>query len=77
MEDPREPTVRDSCTVTVSTPVDGTRRRRAYAAHATRAAVAGYHVQVNPLVMEAAKRLLQPGQRLVIVSESEVRLINS
>jgi hypothetical protein len=34
-------------------------------------------VRVHPAVIDAAHRAMRPGQRLVIVSETEVRIINS
>lgn len=67
--------VRDSATVHVSEPVDGTKRRRAYAARQVRATTT-HELRVDERVMAAARAVLRPGQRLVIVSATEVRLVN-
>lgn len=41
----------------------------------TQAAQLAIHITVDPMVMAAAKRAKRPGEKLVIVSESEVRLV--
>jgi hypothetical protein len=62
--------------VTVDGAVDGTRRRRA-ALTRRRLAELTHHVVVDPRVMEAARTVLREGQRLVIVSAEEVRIVNA
>jgi hypothetical protein len=37
---------------------------------------ASYSLKAHDLVMEAARKNLGPGQRIVIVSESEVHIVN-
>jgi hypothetical protein len=67
--------VRRTASVSVSKPVDGTRHRRSSVkAHpkASRVTV----VRVDSRVMAAARPLLGPGRRLVIVSATEVRIVN-
>ena len=71
----REPKVRDTATVTVTTPVNGQRSRRA--PKITRAAnrmVA--HIKVRPEVMAVARQVMRPGQTIVIVSPECVTLVN-
>ena len=66
------PTVRETAAVTVSKPVDGTRRRRA--SHTRRRlAVTTDQWQVDPRILAAAKAALRPGERLVLVAPGEVR----
>jgi hypothetical protein len=66
------PTVRETATVLVSEPVDGTRRRRA--SHTRRRlAVTTETWTVDPRIMAAAKAALRPGERLVLVAPGEVR----
>lgn len=66
------PTVRDTATVRVSDPVDGMVTR----AGSKRARPAPVdHVKVDPRVLATAKRIRRPGECLVIVNESEVRLV--
>ena len=67
-------TVRDRATVTVCKPVDGTRHRKASTRRARPSEVTV--LKVDPRVMEAARAAIRPGQRLVIVSETEVHLVN-
>ena len=67
-------TVRDRATVRVGKPVDGTRHRKASARRARASAV--QVLTVDPRVMQAARAAIRPGQRLVIVSETEVHLVN-
>jgi hypothetical protein len=66
------PTVRETASLTVSEPVDGTRRRRA--SHTRRRlAVTTDQWQVDPRILAAAKAALRPGERLVLVAPGEVR----
>lgn len=69
------PTIRDTAAVHLSEPIDGKRRRRASAAHQRRA-ITTHQLEVDPQVMAAALAIKRPGQRLVIVSATEVRLVN-
>lgn len=69
-------TVRNTATVTVSEPVDGRRRSRRPVTENRRLASTTGYLRVDPAVMAQARRLLRPGQRLEIVSEREVRLVN-
>jgi hypothetical protein len=72
------PTVRDTATVTVTTPVDGSTRRRARKAPTKRPkqVVAEAHLRVDKRVMDAAKAAMKPGQRIVLVSTTEVLVVN-
>lgn len=64
--------VRDTATVRVSSPVDGTPRRRGKdKAPRTTTTV----LRVDPEVMAVARRIMRPGERLVIVNETTVRLV--
>jgi len=64
--------VRDIARVSVTDPVDG--RRRTRGPNKAPTARAGRSVRVHPLVWETALRIKRPGERIVIVSDSEVRL---
>lgn len=68
--------VRDTASVTVSTPVSGKRRRRSYPTRVTAQATTTHYVKVDPQVMAAAKEAIRPGQKIVIVSSTTVRLVN-
>lgn len=68
------PPVRKQARVSVSEPVDGTVHRRPRGKG--RATPLDYSLQVMPAVMAAARPLLRPGQRLVIVDATTVRLVN-
>ena len=71
--------VRSTATVTVTEPVDGTvkKKKRSRGSKKNRKRVtAEYQVTVDPRVMEAAKAICRPSQRLQIVSATEVRLVN-
>lgn len=69
-------TVRDTASVTVSKPVDGTRHYRARATDRRPRTAPVQRQRVDPAVMAQARRIMRPGQRLVIVSPSCVRLVN-
>jgi hypothetical protein len=69
-------TIRETASVTVSKPVSGKRRRRAYPVNVTTRATTTYSLKVDPRVMTAARSAMRPGQHLVIVSETCVRLVN-
>ena len=66
--------VRKTATVTVSEPVDGMVHRRQYGRR--RQPPLDYEVRVHSDVMAAARRVLRPGQRLVIIDAATVRLVN-
>jgi len=66
--------VRDIATVRVTDPVRGMRRGRGKGRSPQ--AVTTRSVRVLPEVMAAAKAAMKPGQRLVIVSATEVRIVN-
>jgi len=68
-------TVRDTASVTVSEPV-GSRHYRARAADRRPRTAPVQRQRVDPAVMAQARRIMRPGQRLVIVSPSCVRLVN-
>lgn len=57
-------------TVTVSEPVDGTKHRRRPDQYSRNGPTTT--VKVHPEVMKTARGLQQPGQRIYIVSETEV-----
>jgi hypothetical protein len=63
----------------VSEPVDGTRepRRRRPRRASRRLAVTTRDVVADKRVMRAARAAMRPGQRLVIVSATVVRLVNA
>lgn len=67
--------VRSRARIIVGTAVDGTPKRRGKGKG--KRAHLDHHVKVDERVMEAAKAAMLPGQRLVIVSATEVRLVNS
>ena len=71
----RKPTIRDTATVTLSSPVDGTRRRRGAVAH-TRRVTESYSITVHPDVWALAQSVCLPTQRIVIVSDTEVMVVN-
>lgn len=60
----------------VTEPIDGTRRRKRREPEKQRRPRLEHRVVVHPAVMAAAKAALRPGQRLEIVSATEVRLVN-
>lgn len=65
--------VRDVATVTVSEPVDGTVKRRSGARRVL--VTDSTTVVVHPAVLAAAKRARRDGERLVLVSATEVWLV--
>jgi hypothetical protein len=64
--------MRDVATVTVSSPVDGTRTRRRSTGTRRRLATPVDGFTVDPRVMRAARAALRPGERLVIVAPDRV-----
>ncbi len=72
-----DPVLPEVATVTVSTPVDGTVKRKARSDKGKRRPNLTHHIVVDPRVMAAAQEAMRPGQRLVIVNEECVRLVNS
>ena len=70
------PSIRDTATVRPSEPVEGKQRRRRPSAASQPRAVTTHQLEVDPQVMAAALAIKRPGQRLVIVSATEVRLVN-
>lgn len=67
------PVVRETATVTVDGPVDGTRRRKQPKARRQSPAVDG--VTIDPRILAAAKAALRPGERLVLDRSGEVRTV--
>ena len=65
--------VRDVATVTVQDAVDGTRHRRG--GPQQRRATLTRDVTVHPKIMAAVARIQRPGERLQILSETEVLLV--
>lgn len=70
------PDVREVARLRISEAVDGTKKPKARAAETRPRAQVTHEVTVDPRVMAAAHEAIRPGQRLVIVSETEVRLVN-
>lgn len=72
----QEATVREIATVTVLRPVDGTPRKkpRKKGKAKPKAAVDTHAITVRPDVWAAAKAARREGERIVIVSETEVWL---
>jgi hypothetical protein len=77
--DPAEylpPTIRDTATVTVKAPVDGTVKRRTRGPNKPKTAVDTHQIRVRPDVWAKAKAICLPSQRLKIVSDTEVWVVN-
>lgn len=75
---PHTEPVRDTASVTVSTPVDGTRyrRRRRVQTRKDRPTMSmGTTLTVHPEVMAKVHEVRRPGEKVVIVSATEVRLV--
>lgn len=68
-------TIRDRATVIVAETVDGTKKRRRRNLPAVPKAGRLKSLTVDESVMEAAKAALREGERLIIVSSTEVRLV--
>jgi len=69
-------TVRETATLRVSEPVSGKRRYRR-TLPTTPDVVAEWGTDdVDPQVLDTAMRIMRPGQRLVRVSATEVRIVN-
>jgi hypothetical protein len=68
--------VREIATVTPESPVSGANTRKRSGGN-RRMATPVETVTVHPDVMAAARRVMRPGQRLVIVSATRVRLVNA
>lgn len=66
--------VRKTAKVSVSESVDGLVHRRQYGRR--QAPPLDYEVRVHADVMAAARQAMRPGQRLVILDDSTVRLVN-
>lgn len=76
------PPVRKAARATVAKdkPVDGTRRRRRRPNSPPQVQLIlsnSRGVRVHPMVMDAAHEAMRPGQRLVIVDATTVRLVNA
>ena len=67
--------IREVASLTVSETVDGTSRRRGRGPD-KRERNQIEHIVVDPEVMAVAKRIMRPGQRLVIIDATTVRLVN-
>jgi hypothetical protein len=77
--DPAEylpPTVRDTATVTVKDAVDGTVRRKKRGPNKPKKAIDTHAITVRADVLAKAKAIKLPSQRLRIVSETEVWVVN-
>jgi hypothetical protein len=73
------PTIRDTATVRPTEPIDGQAVRRSPSRASStnrRRATTVRELVVDPAVMAAAEAVRRPGQRLVIISATEVRLVN-
>lgn len=70
-------TVRDEVRVIVTKPVDGTKRRKRNSPRRIVRAMPVTVITVNKAVMAKAKQIIKPGQKLTIVSETEVLIINT
>lgn len=71
------PTIRDAAALRFSEPDKLKRRRRRSASSSiSPEAITTHQVTVDPAVMAAALRVKRPGQRVQIVSATEVRLVN-
>lgn len=79
--DEAAPTIPQVATVTVLKPVDGTAKRKTRSdkgkKRGKKSVPLTHEVKVDPRVMAAAKAVMLPGQRLVIVDAECVRLVNS
>jgi len=69
------PTLPEVATVTVKAAVDGTVKRKARGKNKPKPPPVD-HVKVDPRIMDAAKGICLPSQRLKIVSAMEVWVIN-
>jgi hypothetical protein len=67
--------VRNAATVVCQSPVDGTPRRRSRGARKSRVTLSK-HVVVDPRVMAVVRQVLRDSQRVEILSETEVLLVN-
>ena len=66
--------MRDSASVTITEPVDGRVHHRS--GPRRKLVTSSYSSEVHQLVMTKAKALLRPGQRLKVVSATEVLIVN-
>lgn len=71
-----DPVVRDVATVVVKEAVDGTGRRRRARSTYTQLASKPATITVDKRVMDVVNSIRRPCQRVVIVSETEVLLVN-
>lgn len=69
------PTVRETASVIVKEPVDGTRKRKARGPGARRA-ITTHHIVPRADVLAEAKRICLPTQRLITESETSVLVVN-
>ena len=67
--------VRDTATVIVTETVDGTRRVRRKGARGSGVSGPVSTSSVAPALMTAARELMRPGERLVVISSTEVHLV--
>lgn len=72
---PHQPPVRDTATVTVSAPVDGTKKRRVRALERRTRTQLTHHVQVDPQVLAAAQAACRPGERFVVSPDGTMRSV--
>jgi hypothetical protein len=70
------PTIYETATVTVKAPVDGTVKRRTRGPNKPKTAVDTHQIRVRPDVWAKAKAICLPSQRLKIVSDTEVWVVN-
>ena len=75
MKKERAVTLRDTASVTVSKPVDGTKRRRK-PTKGQRAVIASHSIKVDPRVWAVAQSLCGPHQSIQIAHATEVRVVN-
>lgn len=69
------PTVRETASVTVKEPVDGTRKRRVRGP-GPRRAITTHHTQARGDVWAEARRICLSTQRLVVESHTSVLVVN-
>lgn len=76
MNDTTHRSVRGTAKVTVSESVDGTVARRVRSTDKRPRARTVRSEQADPKLLRAAKAALRPGQRIIVVSASEIRVVN-
>jgi len=75
-DEPDVPRVKDVATVTVKDTVDGTKKRKKRGPNKPKAAITHTDIKVDPRVWATAKSICMGSQRIVIVSETHVMVVN-